>query len=134
MAYHLDIDLGGTNIAAGIVDDNFNIVARASRKTNAPRAVELIVDDMAGVCLDACENLGITMDDIESFGVGAPGAVDAQNGTVSASHNVGMFGENLVEMLYIRTNKKFYIENDANAAAYGEFLAGAGKGTKNFRL
>lgn len=132
MAYHLGIDLGGTNIAVGIVDDNFNIVARANRKTNAPRDINLIIDDMAGTCVDACNNLGVSMDDVASFGVGAPGAVDTVNGTVSASHNIGLFGENLVDMLYSRTGKRFYIENDANAAAYGEFLAGAGKGTKHF--
>lgn len=132
MAYHLGIDLGGTNIAVGIVDDDYKIVARANRKTNAPRDIELIVNDMAGVCVDACNNLGVTMNDIASFGIGAPGAVDTKIGTVSASHNIGMFGENLVDMMYSRTSKKFYIENDANAAAYGEFLTGAGKGTEHF--
>lgn len=132
MLYHLGIDLGGTNIAVGIVDENYKIIGRGNRKTALPRAAELIVEDMVEACKEACENAGITLDDVSSFGVGSPGAIDSKNGIVAAAYNLDFFNLPLSDMLYERTGKRFYIENDANAAAYGEFSAGAGKGTKDF--
>ncbi len=132
MKYYLGIDLGGTNIAVGVVDENYNIVGRATRKTAVPRSSESIADDMAAACFDAVQNAGLKMDDIAACGIGSPGAVDTKKGEVAVSENLGFRHTPLVEMLKSRVGKAFYIENDANAAAYGEFLAGAGKGTKNF--
>lgn len=132
--YRLGIDLGGTNIVAGVVDENYNIIATAKRKTNCPRPAEEIADDMAAVALEAIENAGLKKSDIDSAGVGSPGAIDPENGVVSYSNNLGFFGVSLAQMLKERTEIDFYIENDANAAAYGEFVAGAGKGTKNFLM
>ena len=130
--YKLGIDLGGTNIVAGVVDDNFKILATAKRKTNCPRPAEEIVADMATVALEAIENAGLKKEDIESAGVGSPGAIDSANGIVTYSNNLGFFGVKMAEMLKDKTGIDFYLENDANAAAYGEFVAGAGKGVKNF--
>ncbi len=132
MKYYLGIDLGGTNIAVGVVDENFNIVGRANRKTAVPRSADSIADDMAGACFDAVKDAGIEISNITACGIGAPGAVDTEKGEVAVSENLGFSHTPLVKMLKERMGKEFYIENDANAAAYGEFLAGAGKGTKNF--
>lgn len=132
MQYYLGIDLGGTNIAVGVVDENFNIVGRATRKTAVPRSADSIADDMAGACFDAVKNAGLEISDISACGIGSPGAVDVEIGEVAVSENLGFKHTPLVKMLNERVGKEFYIENDANAAAYGEFLAGAGKGTKNF--
>ncbi len=130
--YKLGIDLGGTNIVAGVVDENYKIIATAKRKTNCPRPCEEIVADMAAVALEAIENAGLTADDIESAGVGSPGSIDAENGIVVYSNNIAFFNLKLADMLKEKTGISFFIENDANAAAYGEFIAGAGKGTKDF--
>ncbi len=132
MKYYLGIDLGGTNIAVGVVDEKFNIVGRATRKTAVPRSADSIADDMAGACFDAIKDAGLTASHITACGIGAPGAVDTKKGEVAVSENLGFSHTPLVKMLKERVGKEFYIENDANAAAYGEFLAGAGKGTKNF--
>lgn len=130
--YKLGIDLGGTNIVAGVVDEEFNIVATAKRKTNCPRPAEEIIDDMAAVALEAIEKADLNKDDIEAAGVGSPGAIDPHNGVVCFANNLGFFNVPMASMLKERTGIDFYLENDANAAAYGEFVAGAGKGTKNF--
>lgn len=130
--YKLGIDLGGTNIVAGVVDENHKIIATAKRKTNCPRPADEIADDMAVVALEAVANAGLKMDDIDSAGVGSPGAIDPVNGIVTYANNLGFFGVELGKMLKERTGINFYLENDANAAAYGEFIAGAGKGTKDF--
>lgn len=130
--YRLGIDLGGTNIVAGVVDENYEIIGVGKRKTNAPRPVEQIVDDMAAATLDAIEKAGLSLSDIESMGVGAPGSIDPENGIVAYSNNIDFYDVHLAQMLKERLGVDFYIENDANAAAYGEFLAGAGKGSCNF--
>lgn len=130
--YRLGIDLGGTNIATGVIDENYKIIGVGKVKTNLPRPAEEIIDDMAKSALMAVENAKLTMDDIESVGVGAPGSVIYETGTIVYSNNLGFFDVPLAKMLEEKLNKKVYVENDANAAAYGEYVAGAGKGSKNF--
>lgn len=130
--YKLGIDLGGTNIVAGVVDEEFKIIATAKRKTNCPRPAVEIIDDMAAVALEAIDKAGLKKEDIEAAGVGSPGAIDPNSGIVCFANNLGFFNVPMAEMLKERTGIDFYLENDANAAAYGEFVAGAGAGTKNF--
>lgn len=130
--YKLGIDLGGTNIVAGVVDENYKIIATAKRKTNCPRPADEIVDDMAAVALEAISKAGLKKEDIDAAGVGSPGAIDPVNGIVCYANNLKFDDVHLAEMLTERTGIDFYLENDANAAAYGEYIAGAGKGTNNF--
>ncbi len=130
--YKLGVDLGGTNIVAGVVDDKYRIVSIAKRKTNLPRPAQEIIDDIITVTFEAIEAAGITADDIDGYGIGCPGSIDHETGAVPYSNNLEFYDLPLGELLLEKTGKKFYIENDANAAAYGEYIAGAGKGTKNF--
>lgn len=130
--YRLGIDLGGTNIVAGIVDENYKIVATANTKTSMPRPAEQIVDDMTKVTFEAAKKAGITLDDIGGFGIGTPGSVDAQTGTVIYANNLGFYDVPLAKMMKERTGKQFFVANDADSAAYGEFISGAGKGANNF--
>ena len=65
--YRLGIDLGGTNIVAGLVDEEYKIVAKASCKTNVPRPESSICDSMAEVALKACEKAGVSIDEVESI-------------------------------------------------------------------
>ena len=130
--YRLGIDLGGTNIASGVVDENFKIIGSAKVKTNAPRPAEEIVDDMVKSALEAVKQAGLTIDDIAVIGVGTPGSVVNDTGVVAYANNLGFYDVPLAEMLEKKLGKKVFVENDANAATYGEYIAGAGKGTKNF--
>ncbi|MBQ6387736.1 MAG: ROK family protein [Ruminococcus sp.] len=129
--YRLGIDLGGTNIVAGLVDDTYRIVAKASCKTNVPRPESAICDSMAEAALEACEKGGVTIEEVESIGIGVPGAVNPQTGVIEYSANLHFHNWEVVKMMQERLNKKVKIENDANAAALGEFLAGSAKGAKN---
>lgn len=130
--YRLGIDLGGTNIVAGVVDDSFKIIATAKRKTNCPRPAEEIVNDMAEVSLEAIAKAGLEVKDIVSAGVGSPGSINPTEGIVVYSNNLGFFNLELSKLLKEKTGIDFYLDNDANAAAYGELIAGAGKGVNNF--
>lgn len=130
--YFLGIDLGGTNIASAVVDENFNIIGRGKMKTNLPRSAESIADDMAAAARAAIQNAGLKMSDIKEIGIGSPGSIDPINGIVTFSNNLGFSMTPLRKLMENRLNIKVFLDNDANAAAFGEQLAGAGKGTKNF--
>lgn len=130
--YKLGIDLGGTNIVAGVVDENYKIIATGKVKTNLPRPAEEIADDMARAANMAIENAGLKISDIDSMGVGSPGAIDPVNGVVCYANNLGFNNVPMAKMLKERMGVDFYIENDANAAAFGEYIAGAGRGTNDF--
>ncbi len=131
--YNIGIDLGGTNIAAGLVDENYKIIRKASIETNASRPADEIVKDMAKVCMQICEEQGISIDEVESVGIATPGTADSDNGIVIYANNLPFreypIAEKLMSYLPV---KKVLIANDADAAAYGEVVAGAGKGHKDF--
>ena len=131
MKYYIGIDLGGTNIVAAVVDENYNILAKASTKTNRPRPAEDIAADMAAMACKAVEDAGLTMEQIEWVGVGTPGIANSATGIVEFSGNLGFENTPLAEYIRRHIDMPVYIENDANAAAYGEYVAGAAKGAKN---
>lgn len=129
--YRLGIDLGGTNIVAGVVDKDYNIVAKASCKTSVPRPESDICDSMAKVAKKAFEKAKIKEEDIDSIGIGVPGAVNPETGIIEYSANLFFHNWEVVKMMEERLNAKVRIENDANAAALGEYLAGSAKGANN---
>ncbi len=129
--YYIGIDLGGTNIVAAVVDENGVIYGRASCKTNAPRPYQEIFSDMAECAKEAAVVSGIDFKDIKSVGIGSPGAIEKSTGMIEFSNNLDFYDVPAVSYMESLLNKKIYIENDANAAAWGEYLAGSGKGTKN---
>ncbi len=128
----IGVDLGGTNIAAGVVDDTTKrIIGRANVKTNLPRPAESISDSIAEVARLAAEDAGVSFAEIASIGIGTPGAVNAE-GVIEFSSNLGFNDTPLKKMVADRTGKNVFIENDANCAAIGEQLAGCGDGVANF--
>ncbi|MBR3666971.1 MAG: ROK family glucokinase [Ruminococcus sp.] len=131
MKYYVGIDLGGTNIVAGVVDEEYNIIAKASTKTNCPRPEKEIADDMARMAIEAVKNAKLSMDQIEWIGVGTPGIANSETGIIEYSNNLGFKNTPMVKYIQETIDKPVFIENDANAAAYGEFVAGAAKGAKN---
>lgn len=126
MKYYLGIDLGGTNIAAGVVDETKAIVAQTSIPTAPERGALPVIDDMAKAAREAVEKAGLTMEQMEWIGVGCPGTANKTTGTIEYSNNLNWHDVPLVKLLSERTGKIIHIENDANAAAYGEYTAGAG--------
>ena len=127
MKYFLGIDLGGTNIAAGVVNEDKEILARDSRPTQSERGAEAVIDAMAESAKAAVEKAGLTLDDMEWVGIGCPGTANKSTGVIEYSNNLDWHDVPLVQMLEQRLGKTVYIENDANAAAYGEYVAGVGK-------
>ena len=131
MKYYIGIDLGGTNIVAGVVDENYKIISKASTKTNLPRPEKEIAADMARVSVQAVKEASLDMNQIEWVGIGTPGIANSEKGIIEYSCNLGFDNTPMVDYIKEYIDKPVFIENDANAAAYGEYVAGAAKGAKN---
>lgn len=135
MAYYIGVDIGGTNIACGIVDEKYNITARSKVKTNthgkdeAPPSYEEILGEIEEAIELACKEAGISTSDLQSIGIGCPGT--CSGGIVEYSNNLGFNNVPLKADIEKKFGIPAYLENDANAAAFGEFLAGSAKGSRN---
>ena len=130
--YRIGVDLGGTNIAVGVIDENYNIIGRGKVKTRAPRPAEAIFDSIKEAVDMAVVNAGINYDEIQSVGIGTPGSVNKDTGAIEFSNNLKLHNVPAKDMLEERLKKPVYLENDANAAALGEAVAGCGHGVKDF--
>lgn len=129
--YYLGIDLGGTGIKAGVVNDNYEIIGRSSVATQMPRPADSIMDDIAAACRMAVEDAKISFDEIAEIGIGSPGTINSETGILEFSGNLDMHNYPMREALRERLGYDVHMENDANAAAYGEVVAGAAKGASN---
>ena len=132
MKHYLGIDLGGTNIAVGVVNEDLAIVAKDSVPTGADREADAIIADMADLCKKVLADAGLSMADIEYAGIAAPGTANSETGVIEYANNLPFvnypIADKLASMAVIDT---VYIENDANAAALAEALAGVAKGAKH---
>ena len=131
MKYYVGIDLGGTIIVAGLVDEAYNILGKVSRKTNRPRPAKEIADDMAACALDVIKQQGLTPEQVEWIGIGTPGIANSATGIIEYSNNLDFHNVPMAKWISEATGRPAFVENDANAAAYGEFVAGAAKGAAN---
>lgn len=131
MGYYMGIDLGGTNIKAGVVDDAFRIIGRAKAKTGIPRPAEEVMDAMAECAKAAAADAGVPWEQIRQVGIGVPGTANEETGVVEYANNLLFENVPMREYLQKRLHKEIDITNDANAAALGEVLAGAAKGASN---
>ena len=130
--YRIGIDLGGTNIAAGLVNEDFEILVKDSLPTQATRPPEQIVDDIALLCRRVCDAAGVSAADIEAVGIASPGVANHDSGVVEYANNLPFRHFPIAALLCKRFPvKRVSVENDANAAAWGEAVAGAARGTKN---
>ena len=130
MAY-IGIDLGGTNIAVGIVNEKGNILAQTSTPTLASRPYTDLVKDMAGCILSVMSETGITQDEIESIGIGVPGVADQKDGVVIFCPNLGWHNVPIRGELQKYINKPVLIDNDATVAGLAENYAGVSAGCQS---
>ena len=127
--YTIGVDLGGTNIAIGIVNEKYEIVRKGSVPTKPERGADPIIADMAALCRKLIAEEGLTLADIESVGVATPGTANNVTGVVEYANNIPFLQYPLADRLSAQLDgKKVYIENDANAAAKAEAIAGVAAG------
>lgn len=132
MAYSIGIDLGGTNIVVGIVDDSRKIVDRKRVKTRAPRSAESLVDTMADTIDTLLTRQELSVTDLLSIGIGVPGVVDPETGMLLHATNLFLKHVDFPALLRERfPDVPVFIANDADCAVFGEYLAGAAHNYKS---
>lgn len=131
--YRIGIDLGGTNIAAGIVEGDYKIISKSSLPTRSDQPAGVIVEDIASLCRALCDRAGLGLADVEYFGVATPGIANHASGVVEYANNLPFRRFPIASLLRekLGLDAAVRIANDANAAAWGEAVAGAAKGTRN---
>lgn len=126
----LAVDLGGTNLRMAAIDSQGNILYRTKRETprdgNADEIVKAIVES-ANICRDNCKDTAV-----KAISIAVPGSVDVKEGTITKAPNLSALNNfKIVEAIENKLSVKTILENDANAAAYGESRLGASKGSLN---
>lgn len=131
MQYYVGIDLGGTNIKAGVVSEDGVIRNKKSIKTGAKRPMEEIVHDMGHLAAEVIADAGLSAKDIQAIGIGSPGTPDNKAGYLVYSNNLPFNMTPMRSLIREVIDLPVYIENDANCAAMAESVAGAAKDADN---
>jgi glucokinase len=124
----IGIDLGGTNMQIGVVDERNRIVASCRQKTMAQEGLEGVLERIADGVARACAEANIQMADLEAVGIAAPGAIDMPRGIVLEAPNLRWRDVPLRDLLARRLELPVVVENDVNGAVWGEYCVGAARG------
>ena len=127
--YVVGVDLGGTKIYTALVTLDGSIVKEVTVPTEANKGEDVVLDKILKT-IDEVIN-GIDIKDIQSIGIGSPGPLDVENGLIVYTPNLPFKNFNIVKPIVDKYKLKTYLDNDANVATLGEFMFGAGKGSKN---
>jgi glucokinase len=131
MNYVIGVDLGGTKISCALSDLKGNIIEKCEVATNATRGeiavLNNIISSIQKVLVDGKKNIN----DIKAIGIGAPGPLNSEKGIIIEPANLPFENFDLITPLKEKFNTQIYLDNDANVAAIGEYMLGAGRGTTN---
>lgn len=129
--YYIGIDLGGTFIKGGIVDDTGHIVIQDKVPTESEKGASVVATNIAKLCQMLLKKVNMTASDIVGIGMGVPGMIDSAKGEVVYSNNLGWEHFFISEEVEKQTGLPVKIANDANVAALGETKFGCGKDYNN---
>jgi glucokinase len=126
--YCIGVDLGGTNIKAGLLDSQAKVACNLSIPTEVERGQDAVVNNIAAAAEKTITEAGVSREDVIGIGIGSPGPMSHRQGMVINPGNLPcMQNVPLRDVISEKTGIRTTLENDANAAAWGEFWAGAGK-------
>jgi glucokinase len=130
----LGIDFGGTTIKTAVVTPEGKIISRGSVPTGMPAEPETLVETTVRACRDQVAAAGLSMSDIGGAGIGMPGTVNQETDCVEYANNLGMTNFPFIRKLREALEIPVTGGNDADCAALGEYMAGAGKGVRSLVL
>ena len=129
--YVIGVDLGGTKISTALSTFEGNIISQTVVPTNASEGELPVLNRIISSINEVINGANITINEVEAIGIGSPGPLDAKKGLIITTPNLPFKNYNLVQPIKERFNVPVYLDNDANVAAIGEFMFGAGKGKEN---
>ena len=127
--YVIGVDLGGTKISTALSTFEGNIISQTVVPTNASEGELPVLNRIISSINEVINGANITINEVEA--IGSPGPLDAKKGLIITTPNLPFKNYNLVQPIKERFNVPVYLDNDANVAAIGEFMFGAGKGKEN---
>jgi len=128
----IGIDLGGTKISTALVDTAGTIIAHDYRETHATEGQKAVIERMLDAARRVMVRAGVNQAQVAAAGIGAPGPLDVEAGVVVAPPNLpGWDRVPLRRLIESRLGITTFLENDANAAALGEYRFGAGRGVEH---
>lgn len=125
---YVGIDVGGTNLVAGLVDETGAIVHKSTCPVNRDWTAEQLTRQLAKLSLQAAEEAGCPLSELQAAGVGLPGLVNNKTGVVVKTTNMPFYNTPFREMFQEDLKIPVYLGNDADCAAVGEYWAGSAKG------
>lgn len=129
--YYLGVDLGGTNIVAGVLDENYNLINKSQLPTNHRRPFGAIVQDIVAAAKTALAEAGLTEADIGYVGLGVPSSINPHNKHVVFANNLSWKDVDVISEFQKSWDIPLEVGNDADCAALAESMAGAGAGYDN---
>lgn len=123
--YYLGLDVGGCNLAAGVVDNSYRIISKRNMPTHAGRGIEEITTDMAEICKAVVSDAGLKISDMSSWGIGMPSCINPGTNLLVHANCFGWKNVPIYDYLRKHIDLPLYIANDADCATLGETLAGA---------
>jgi glucokinase len=127
----IGIDLGGTKINGALADLDGKVLSQHTIPTNAAEGEQAVLGRIVAVIEKVIELANKEIDEIRAIGIGSPGPLDAKKGVIITTPNLPFRNFELVKPIFEKFNIPTYLDNDANVAAIGEYMLGAGKGTLN---
>ncbi len=129
---YIGIDLGGTNIKIGCLAAGMNLLWKTSIPTDAHMGPDIVIDRIVDAIEEMAGKKNMPLETIKAVGIGTPGPAKYSEGIIIRCANLPKFTNvPITKMLKDKLGKPVILDNDANAACYGEFVAGAGKDIKN---
>lgn len=129
---YIGIDIGGTNLKAGLVDETGQLLATRKMKVSEIADQAALAWTIHALSMDLCRDCGCGMEEIASVGVGCPGTVEIRSGAILYTCNLPLRNVPLRRLFHQLSELPLYIENDANCAALAEYYVGGGRGSKRF--
>ncbi len=129
---YVGVDIGGTNLKAGLVDESGVLLATQKMKVASIADDEGLAWTVASLVQELACTVNIPVSDVASVGVGVPGTVEIRSGSINYTCNLPLRNVPLRKLFHRYLSIPLYIENDANCAALAEYLVGAGRDSKRF--
>ena len=129
---YVGVDIGGTNLKAGLVDENGVLLATQKMKVASIADDDGLAWTVASLVQELAHTVNISVSDVASVGVGVPGTVEIRSGSINYTCNLPLRNVPQRKLFHRYLSIPLYIENDANCAALAEFLVGAGRDSKRF--
>lgn len=129
--HYIGVDLGGTTVKVGLLDNEYKIIDKLTAPTGRERSSEEVLKDMAMLCKEIMTKHDLTEKDVHSIGIGCPGIASPKDGIIHFSSNLDFDQVNVREEIQKYIDIDVYVDNDANCAALGEVICGAAKGQED---